>query len=363
MLEKLLDIYSDDIPAFLYEIADSPQMQRLKGIGMHCGCEYTSFPVFQNLENYSRFIHSMGVGAIVWNFTHDPKQAIAGLLHDVASPSFAHVIDFMKGDYLRQESTEERTASIISSSREICEVLAMLSIPIEQVSDYHLYPVADNDTPRLSADRLEYTLSNILNYNYGTLEDVKRYYNNLFVDYNEEGEYELCFSDFETAKSFAFKALECSRLYVLDADRYSMQHLSSVVRGAVSRGILTEDLLYTTEQQVIEAITSDKAGKRDWEAFRRLNSVRRIEAEAEEKAAAGAAAAAADKAAGGAGVAGGEYPAYKIDAKRRYINPFVYGRGRLSEISEEFCSAMEEFKSRSFDYLLEGWSDSKLITE
>ena len=34
------------------------------------------------------------------------------------------------------------------------------NIKIDEVADYHIYPIADNDTPMLSADRLEYTLSN-----------------------------------------------------------------------------------------------------------------------------------------------------------------------------------------------------------
>ena len=36
------------------------------------------------------------------------------------------------------------------------------NIKIEEVEDYHLYPIADNDTPKLSSDRLEYSLSNAL---------------------------------------------------------------------------------------------------------------------------------------------------------------------------------------------------------
>ena len=75
MIENLLDIYSNKIPAFLYEIADSPQMLRLKGIGMNCGCEYTSFPLFKGLEPYSRFTHSLGVGAIVWNLNDFYSEA------------------------------------------------------------------------------------------------------------------------------------------------------------------------------------------------------------------------------------------------------------------------------------------------
>ena len=66
---------------------------------------YTAFPQFADIDSYSRYDHSIGVALIIWHFTHDRKQAIAGLLHDVASPVFAHVVDFMHGDYLTQEST------------------------------------------------------------------------------------------------------------------------------------------------------------------------------------------------------------------------------------------------------------------
>lgn len=332
MIERLLDIYSEDIPAFLYEIADSPQMQRLKGIGMNCGCEYTSFPLFSALEPYSRFMHSVGVGAIVWNFTRDPKQAIAGLLHDVASPAFAHVIDFMKGDYLVQESTEARTASIIASSVSICEVLAMIGISIGQVSDYHLYQIADNDSPRLSADRLEYTMGNILNYKYGTLDDVSRYYGNLTVAENEEGKQELCFRNGDIAEEFALKALECGKVYVCDADRYSMQYLAQIVKSAIGRGTVTEDMLYETEKKVIEALTSDDAGRKDWESFRSLSKTERCED-------------------------GKGYPVYRIDAKKRFIDPYVAGRGRVSALSAEFKEAVTAFREYSFDYPVAGCSD------
>ena len=359
MIEKLLDIYSEEIPAFLYEIADSPQMQRLKGIGMNCGCEYTSFPLFRGLEPYSRFTHSMGVGAIVWNFTHDPRQAIAGLLHDVASPAFAHVIDFMKGDYLVQESTEEKTAGIIASSAQICEVLALLGLPIDLVADYHIYPVADNDTPRLSADRLEYTMGNILNYRFGTLEDVARFYRNLVVAENEEGVEELCFSDRDIAEEFAHKALECGKVYVCDADRYSMQMLSEIVRAAIQRGAFAESLLYTTEKQVIAALTSDAQGKADWERFCRMNAIVCMDIEGNCAPACGGVAGAADvgadaDGAGGAGASGGSggdsYPVRVISAKKRCIDPFVAGKGRVSSLYPSFRKALDDFMGYSFDY-------------
>ena len=101
-------VYHDDLPAVLRDCMHAPCMERLRSVGMNCGCEYTSFPRFAGLKPYSRFDHSVGVGSIAWHFTHDKKQAVAGLLHDVATPVFAHVVDFMRGDYLVQEATEAK---------------------------------------------------------------------------------------------------------------------------------------------------------------------------------------------------------------------------------------------------------------
>ena len=47
-------------PGWLREFCETPEMQRLKDVGMNCGCEYTSFPRFRNLAPYSRYRHSVG---------------------------------------------------------------------------------------------------------------------------------------------------------------------------------------------------------------------------------------------------------------------------------------------------------------
>ena len=60
---------------------------------------------------------------------------------------------------MTQESTEDLTTEIIKNSDEIMKLLKRDNIEISEVDNYHIYPVADNDTPKLSADRLEYSLS------------------------------------------------------------------------------------------------------------------------------------------------------------------------------------------------------------
>ena len=41
--------YHSEVPAWLGEFCAVPEMQRLRGVGMNCGCEYTSFPRFRGL--------------------------------------------------------------------------------------------------------------------------------------------------------------------------------------------------------------------------------------------------------------------------------------------------------------------------
>ena len=95
---KLWDIYHCDVPDFLADAAKTPVLERLQDIGMNCGCEYTNFSLFKDISPYSRYDHSMGVALTVWHFTGDMVQAMSGLLHDIATPAFAHVVDFLRGD-------------------------------------------------------------------------------------------------------------------------------------------------------------------------------------------------------------------------------------------------------------------------
>ena len=263
-------LYNPSIPDFICQLAETPAMQRLKDVGMHCGCEYTSFPMFTGLDSYSRHKHSVGCALIVWRFTQDQRQTIAALLHDIATPTLAHVIDFLNGDHMKQESTESGTTAIIESSPEIMTKLKTWGISLGEVSDYHQYPIADNDSPHLSADRLEYTLSNMLNYHIAPIESVRLWFESLIVGKNEEGEEELMFPNLEIAEPFSMAALQTSQIYVADEDRYAMQTLAELLKKHIQRGVLSVADLHKTESEVIAMLNRDEEAQRDWEKFRDL---------------------------------------------------------------------------------------------
>ncbi len=320
-------IYSNEIPDFIKEIANTPAMLRLDDIGMNCGCEYTGFPMFAGLEKYSRYYHSIGVALIVWHFTHDIRQSTAGLLHDISSPAFAHVIDFMHGDYITQESTEDGTQSIIEKSAEIQQLLKKYGMNTAEVADYHLYPIADNDTPRLSADRLEYTIGNIVNYKLASYEKAKELYNNLIVGTNEENQPEIMFTDKDKALEFAKLSLQCSRIYVADEDRYSMQRLAEILKECITRGIIAESDLYLGETPVIEKLMRNEFSAREWQKFRSYSTIIHTADNPDSRV---------------------------IYAKKRHINPYISGLGRVGDVFSEYGDALKEYLAESQDYAICG---------
>lgn len=329
-MTELFKIYTDTVPDFIAAAADTDVLLRLKNVGMNCGCEYTSFPRFVRLEKYSRFDHSLGVALIVWHFTRDKAQSLAGLLHDVSTPAFAHVIDFLRGDHMTQEATEDGTEALIAHSAQLQALLRESGLCTEDVSDYHRYPVADNDAPKLSADRLEYSFGNMLNYGIRSIDEVREYYRDLVLTENEDGETEIAFRSLDAAVGFAEAALECSKVYVSDEDRYAMQALAELVGSAVKDGVLSEVDLYKTEPEVIEKLCADEAYAQRWSAFCGMSKT-----------------AVSDTDSGGAW--------RRIFAKKRCIDPLVAGLGRVSALDGSFGKALADFRAQTQDYWVKGY--------
>ena len=323
-------IYSSDFPIFIEELINTPEFKRLSNVGMNCGCEYTNFPIFSKGKNYTRYNHSIGVALIVWHFTKDIKQSIAGLLHDISSPVFAHVIDFLNGDHENQESTEEKTEEIIENSPKIKKILKKYNLSTDDVKNYHMYPIADNDSPLLSADRLEYTLGNAFYYGFKTMEEIKSIYDDLIISKNEFGEDEISFSTLEKAIEFTSVSIENSKIYTCNADRFSMQYLADLLKLAVNKKVINLDDLYTVEDTVIAKLQEDKELRSKWNCFINLSQIFTSK-EKHEK---------------------GYW--VNIPAKRRYINPLVSSKGRVSNLCEELSKDIDDFLNVDFNIWLSG---------
>lgn len=324
-IKEYFKILSPEIPEFLEEYIDTEPMQKQAGISVSCGTIYSK--MFDELW-YSSLDHSVAVALIVWNFTKDKKQTLAGLFHDIATPVFKHCIDFMNGDYEKQESTEELTEKIIRNSDSIMKLLNRDGIKVEEISDYHIYPIADNDTPQLSADRLEYTLSNGLGVRMKlwNLDEVREIYQNIEVQKNEDGIEELGFKDKILAEKFVKNMSELSESYISNNTKITMQFLADIIKKMNQKGLINkEDLYKLSEKDVIKKIENceyDNISK-CFKIWKNTTQINESDILVEDKY------------------------CVSINAKRRYINPLVKKDNdnyvRINEISYMAKQDIEKF--------------------
>ena len=318
--EKYFKILEPNFPEWLIEYINTEEMLKQQYISITCGTIYSD--LFESSYFFSSLDHAIAVALIIWHFTHDKKQTLSGLFHDIATPIFKHCVDFFNGDYMTQESTEYLTTKIISESTEIKNLLKKDNILLEEVDDYHKYPIADNDTPKLSSDRLEYSLSNaLLTYNLLALDEIKEIYNDIEIQKDEEGIDELSFKTKNIARKFVKVTSRLSIIYREDRTRYSMQFLADIIKKLSEVGKITrEDLYNLKESDVIEIIENSKY-KDIYKIWKKTKKVKHSDEEPK------------------------NVYYVKHGAKVRYINPLVNGE-RISNI----CKIAKNMIDKNLEY-------------
>ena len=335
-IKKYHNILEPNPPEFLQKYYELPMLQRLKNVGLLCGTDWTT--LYKNRFYYSRFDHSVGVALIIWHFTHDKAQTISGLLHDVSTPVFSHVSDFRKGDALTQTETEDSNESIIRSDRNFDALLAGDALTVEMVEDYHKYPIADNEIPQLSSDRLEYMFpSGMALDGSWDLPAVQRAYEDLEVLRNEEGLPELGFKTLEIAEDYTRRFCMFGHILQLNENKLTLHLLGEIMNRAVKDGILSEaDFMKKSEAEIIgtldkelsqnpTAFSEDRSKlARLYKTFRTMTKIEHTQTPLDEN----------------------EYFCINLKVKQRYINPLVKTNDsctRISKVSSKAKKIIDDF--------------------
>ena len=323
LIKEYFKILAVDYPEWMNDYIEAKEMLKQQYISVTCGKIYSNMFKY---NDYSSLDHSIGVALIVWNFTHDKKQTLSGLFHDIATPAFKHCVDFLNGDYMNQESTEELTKVIIENSKEIMSLLKKDNISVDEVCDYHMYPIADNDTPMLSADRLEYSLSNALVvFGDSNLDEIREIYNDIEIQKNESGEIELGFKTKKIARKFVKITSKLSVRYRDDETRFFMQVIADILKKVSCDGLITKrDLYELGDSEVIDIIKKSKYN----DVFNKLIIVRKINKSLEEP----------------------DCYYVKHGAKVRYIDPLFDGKRMSLE-----CKVAKKMIDKNLQYKMDNY--------
>ncbi len=222
-----------------------------------------------------------------------------------------------------QKSTEEETLEVIKNSKEIMSLLKRDKINLEEVSDYKIYPIADNETPKLSADRLEYTFMNGIYYKkVWDLSEIKDIYEDIQIIKNENDIPELGFKSIENAEKFINGASELWYLWISSQDTITMYFFADIIEKMYKEKYITrKDLYELSEQKIINKIINcpDKKISNLFNKFMNCNSFVNCE----------------------------EYKKDKFcvsrKVKRRYINPITSNGKRIYDASNKSKEKIDSY--------------------
>ncbi len=247
---KLLNY--DNVPEFLKKYLEVPTLQRLKEIGYFCGMDYASKKIYDFKEYVSRYDHSLTVALLVYKLTEDKTQTLAGLFHDVSTPCFSHVIDYMNKDYVKQESTEKNMLKVIESDAILLNLLREDKIKVDEIVDFKEFTIVDNDRPKLCADRLDGIIQTGYNWTKEiNLEDIDTIINDIKVYKNEQDENEIGFRTKEVAEKVLAYSDKINEVCHSSEDNYMMELLAKITRYSINKGYITYDELFTSTEKVI----------------------------------------------------------------------------------------------------------------
>lgn len=233
---KILDnMYGEfEVDGFLEELIKSKPVQRLKNIHQ-VGASYLVNPKW----NVTRYDHSIGTMLLVRMLGGSLEEQVAALLHDISHTAFSHVVDYAL-DKKDEDYHEDIFKSIVEAS-ELPNIIKKYGYNYEEILyKQEKWTVLEKSTPKLCADRIDYTLRDLYNYEYISKLSIERFLESLIVI---DGE--IIINDIAAAEWFVntyYK--EVIDFFMDPLNVYANNKLAEIIRLALKLGVISlEDLL------------------------------------------------------------------------------------------------------------------------
>ena len=227
----------------LIDLIKTPAVQRLKGIRQqglpkewHYGVEFM------------RYDHSIGVMVLLDRLGAPIKEQIAGLLHDISHTAFSHVYDYYINNN-NESHGDDVFEKYIKKNKEIMKILKKYKYKIKDITDFKGFTLLENNLPDLCADRIDYTLRELLFFKKDKKKVTTLYKNLTVVDG------EIVFKNKKSAKEFY-------GVYKYFAENHwgGIKHMINymmfvkVLKKAIKLKLIEEDDFNKTDDYILERI-------------------------------------------------------------------------------------------------------------
>jgi len=230
----------------LIDLINSKAIQRLKNI--HQGG--ATF-LINDKYNVTRFEHSIGVMLLVNSLGGSLEEQIAALLHDVSHTAFSHVIDYVFDN--RNEDYHENIFDKIIENSDIPDILRKYNMNYKKIMNGNNF-ILEASLPKLCADRIDYTLRDMINTNIISLNEAHMFLKSLVI-HNET----ICINNLEMAKWF-------TNIYYKEVIDYFLEPLSvfandsivKIIKEALDENIIDYNSFLLDDYSLLNIIKNSK---------------------------------------------------------------------------------------------------------
>ena len=158
------------------KVIKTQPMQRLKNIHQG-GAMFLAYPDIKT----SRFEHSLGVCYLIKILGGDKREQIAGLLHDLPHTAFSHVVDYVLENDC--EDFHEKHKLHFLLDQELSATLLGIGFEPKDFQKDESFHILEAEHPALCADRIDYTLRDLLAWGKISQKEAQLFINSLvFVE-------------------------------------------------------------------------------------------------------------------------------------------------------------------------------------
>lgn len=253
-----------DEPVIL-DLINSRELQRLKDVD-----QAGYYEPYHPGSKHSRFEHSVGVYLLLRKFGAPIKEQIFGLIHDVSHSAFSHAVDYALSEGSEKEQSHQDNyfkEFVLNSS--IPEIIKRHGFNVKYILDESNFPLQETQLPDLCADRIDYSLRELITYKVTGLNKAREILEKLKVQ-----DKKWVFVDFNSAYNYAklFKILN-EDFFSAITTAVMFRRVGDYLKYALNKNYITKEDLYTTDKKVIDKINNNLADDEKLDFFwKRMNN-------------------------------------------------------------------------------------------
>jgi uncharacterized protein len=236
------------IQPMILDLLQSDAIQRLRGVLQH-----GITAVLGITQPITRFEHSVGAMILVQRAGGSVLEQVAALLHDVSHTAFSHVADFVYGGQGTVSYHEQKRREWMARS-DIPAIVSKHGVDWTDYLDEERFPLLEQPSPCLCADRLDYFLRDSLALGILTQAQATQLAGNLIVSAGR-----FAVREIDSARLFAYKYIEADQTSWSNKMAILLYELTArAIRTAFDRSVIAEADIWGTDMQLWDKISQSQ---------------------------------------------------------------------------------------------------------